>query len=50
MCLAAPQALAGLGACVANAVEDMKPHCDYVCAGTCDQNAVAEVIERFVLT
>ena len=30
-------------------VEDMKPRCDYVCAATCDQNAVAEVIERFVL-
>lgn len=40
---------AGLGACVANAVEDMKPQCDYVCEATCDQNAVAEVIERFVL-
>ncbi len=40
---------AGLGACVANAVEDMKAQCDYVCAATCDQNAVTEVIERFVL-
>ena len=29
--------------------EDMKPRCVYVCAATCDQNAVAEVIERFVL-
>lgn len=40
---------AGLGACVANAVEDMKQQCDYVCAATCNENAVAEVIERFVL-
>lgn len=40
---------AGLGACVANAVEDMKPQCDYVCQATCDESAVAEVIERFVL-
>ena len=40
---------AGLGACVANAVEDMKPRCDYVCRATCDQSAVAEIIERFVL-
>lgn len=41
---------AGLGVCVANAVEDMKPQCDYVCEATCNQSAVAEVIERFVLT
>lgn len=40
---------AGLGACVANAVADMKPRCDYVCEATCDESAVAEVIERFVL-
>ena len=40
---------AGLGVCVANAMEDMKPQCDYVCASTCNQSAVAEVIERFVL-
>lgn len=40
---------ASLGVAVANAVEDMKPQCDYVCRATCDQNAVAEVIERFVL-
>lgn len=40
---------AALGVAVANAVEDMKPQCDYVCEATCDQNAVAEVINRFVL-
>ena len=40
---------AGLGACVANAVEDMNPQCDYVCHATCDESAVTEVIERFVL-
>lgn len=28
---------------------DEKPQCDYVCAATCDQDAVSEVIERFVL-
>ena len=40
---------AGLGAAVANAVGDMKPQCDYVCAASCDGSAVAEVIRRFVL-
>ena len=40
---------AGVGAAVANAVESMKPQCDYVCAATCDENAVAEVIRTFVL-
>lgn len=40
---------AALGVAVANAVEDMKPQCQYVCEATCDQNAVAEVINKFVL-
>lgn len=40
---------AGLGAAVANAVDDMKPQCDYVCTATCNESAVAEVIEKFVL-
>ena len=40
---------AGLGVAVANAVEDMKPRCDYVCEASCDGNAVAEVIRKFVL-
>ena len=39
---------AGLGACVANAVDAMKPVCDYVCSATCDESAVAEVIRTFV--
>ena len=40
---------AGLGAGVANTVEAMKGECDYVAKATCDENAVCEVIEKFVL-
>ncbi len=40
---------AALGVAVANAVEDMKPQCDYVCTASCNENAVAEVIGKFVL-
>ena len=40
---------AGLGVGVANAVEGIKPHCDYICKATCDENAIAEVINKFVL-
>lgn len=40
---------AGLGVGVANTVEAMKPECDYITVGTCDQNAVAEVIHKFIM-
>ena len=40
---------AGLGAGVANTIEAMKGECDYVAKATCDENAVCEVIEKFVL-
>jgi Cof subfamily protein (haloacid dehalogenase superfamily) len=40
---------AGLGVGVQNTVEAMKKECDYVTKSTCNENAVAEVIERFVL-
>ncbi|MBR1634510.1 MAG: HAD family phosphatase [Lachnospiraceae bacterium] len=40
---------AGLGVGVANTVEEMKAECDYVTAATCDQSAIAEVVEKFVL-
>lgn len=41
---------AGLGACVSNAVESIKKDCDYVCKTSCNESAVAEVIEKFVLS
>ena len=40
---------AGLGVGVANTVEAMKPECDYVTKADCDEGAVGEVIEKFVL-
>ena len=40
---------AGLGACVQNAVEDIKPLCGYVTEAACNEGAVAEVIEKFIL-
>lgn len=40
---------AGLGVGVRNAVEEIKPDCDYITNAAYDQDAVAEVIERFVL-
>lgn len=40
---------AGLGVGVRNAVKDLKPLCDYVTDATSDEDAVAEVIEKFVL-
>ena len=40
---------AGLGVGVRNTVEAMKKDCDYVTQGTCDENAVSEVINRFIL-
>lgn len=39
---------AGLGVCVQNAVEEMKPLCGYVTKAAYDESAVAEVIEKFV--
>lgn len=40
---------AGLGVCVANAVPEIKPFCDYVTRATCNEGAVAEVLRKFVL-
>lgn len=40
---------AGLGVGVKNTVEEMKPLCGVISDGTNDEDAVAEVIERFVL-
>ena len=40
---------AGLGVGVANSAEGIKPDCDYVTEADCDHNAVAEVIEKFIL-
>ena len=39
---------AGLGVCVKNAVEEMKPTAGYVCKSTNNENAIAEVIEKFI--
>ena len=38
-----------MGVGVQNSTEDMKKYCDYITDATCDENAVAEVIHRFVL-
>jgi hydroxymethylpyrimidine pyrophosphatase-like HAD family hydrolase len=40
---------AGLGVGVQNTVEGMKKDCDYITDATCDESAVAEVIQKFVL-
>ena len=40
---------AGLGVGVQNTIENMKPLCDYITEGTCNEDAVAEVIEKFIL-
>ena len=40
---------AGLGVGVANCVEGIKPQCDYITSTTCDEDAVAEVIDKFIL-
>jgi len=40
---------AGLGVGVGNTVESMKKECDYITEATCDECAVAEVIQKFVL-
>lgn len=41
--------IAGLGAGVQNAVPGVKKDCDYVTQATCEQGAVSEVLEKFVL-
>ena len=41
--------VAGLGVGVANAVEGMKKDCDYVCEASCNEAAIAEVINKFIL-
>ena len=40
---------AGLGVGVANVVEGMKDDCDYICKANHDQDAIAEVIHKFIL-
>lgn len=40
---------AGLGVGVANTVEAMKPECDFITEADCDEGAVGEVIEKFIL-
>ncbi|MBR0283976.1 MAG: HAD family phosphatase [Selenomonadaceae bacterium] len=40
---------AGLGVGVQNAVEGIRGDCDYITEATHDENAIAEVIEKFVL-
>jgi len=40
---------AGLGIGVKNTVENMKPLCDYITNATNNENAIAEVIEKFIL-
>ncbi len=41
--------VAGLGVGVANTVEDMKKKCDVITEATCDESAVAEVINKYIL-
>ena len=41
---------AGLGAGVANTLPDMKDQCDYITENDFRHDAIAEVIERFVLS
>ncbi len=41
--------VAGLGVCVRNGAEEMKQICGYVTEATNNENAVAEVIEKFIL-
>lgn len=40
---------AGMGVGVGNAYPPIIPDCDYVCRATCDDGAVGEAIEKFVL-
>ena len=39
---------AGLGVGVANCVDGIKQDCNYITAATCDEGAVAEVINKFI--
>lgn len=41
--------VAGLGVGVANTVENMKKECDYITKATCNESAVREVINKFIL-
>ena len=41
---------AGLGVGVANTIEPMKPECDVITKASCEQGAVAEVIENYILS
>lgn len=41
--------VAGLGAGVANTIESMKPQCDVITKATCDESAVAEIINKYIL-
>ena len=41
---------AGLGVGVKNSIEGIKKDCDYITTATNDESAVAEVIEKFVLS
>ena len=41
---------AGLGVGVQNTVPDLKPLCDVVTDATCDDGAIGEVIEKYVLS
>ena len=41
--------VAGVGACMVNAREEVKTHADYVTQKTNDQSGVAEVIHRFLI-
>ena len=40
---------AGLGIGVQNTVEDMKPLCDAITEASCDENAIREVINKYIL-
>jgi hydroxymethylpyrimidine pyrophosphatase-like HAD family hydrolase len=41
--------IAGVGACMVNAREEVKPYADYVTQKTNDNSGVAEVIRKFLL-
>jgi hypothetical protein len=41
--------VAGLGVGVLNSIEGIKKDCDYITNTTCNESAVAEVINKFIL-
>lgn len=41
--------VAGLGVGVANCVEGIRPYCKYITQANCDESAIAEVINKFIL-